>query len=88
MRSYHKDACQSRHAAVDLLRWSMGSEPRYGKAYAAEYEAPKNPAKPPVTAKDVAGAAGWYSRYLSLSAVAAFLRWALAMTERREKRGS
>jgi hypothetical protein len=87
MRSYHHDACQSRHAAADLLRWSMGSEMRYGNEY-CEYQEPPNPAQKPVSARDVAGAAGWYTRYLSLSAVAAFLRWVLSVTEPRKDRDS
>lgn len=80
----HRDLCESRRAASDLLRWSMGGKPRYGKEY-SEYRAPTNPAKPPVSAKSVALAAGWYSRMLSLHALAGFLRWALAVTEPRQK---
>lgn len=79
--------CESRRAASDLLRWSMGGKPRYGKEYVA-YQAPTKPAKPPVSAKSVARAAGWYSRVLSLHALAGFLRWALAVTEPRQKRNT
>ena len=80
----HRDICESRRAASDLLRWSMGGKPRFGKEY-SEYQAPANPAKPPVSAKSLARDAGWYSRMLSLHALAGFLRWALAVTEPRRK---
>lgn len=79
----YRDMCESRRAAADLLRWSMGGEPRDGKEYVT-YEAPANPAKPPVSAKSVGLAAGWYSRTLGLQALAGFLRWALALTEPRK----
>jgi len=81
----HKDLCESRRATSDLLRWSMGGKPRYGKEYVT-YQAPTNPAKPPVSAKSVAQATGLYTRLLSLHALARFLRWALAVTEPRQKR--
>jgi hypothetical protein len=77
--------CQSRRAASDLLRWSMGGKPRYGTEY-ANYRAPANPARPPVTAKSVARATGWYSRVLGVRALAGLLRWALAITEPRQNR--
>lgn len=81
----HRDMCESRRAAADLLRWSMGGKPRYGKDY-VEYEEPKNPAKAPVSAKSIARTAGWYSRVLSLNALASFLRWALRVTEPHQQR--
>jgi hypothetical protein len=77
--------CESRRAASDLLRWSMGGKPRYGKEY-GEYQAPTNPAKPPVSAKSVALATGWHARALGVYALAGFLRWALAVTEPRRRR--
>jgi hypothetical protein len=77
--------CESRRAASELLRWSMGGKPRDGKEYVT-YQEPANPAKPPVSARSVARAAGWYSRVLSLHALAGFLRWALAVTEPRQNR--
>jgi len=86
--------CESRRAASDLLRWSMGGKPRYGKEY-SEYQAPANPAKPPVSARSVARSAGsvarsagWYSRVLGLHALAGFLRWALKVTEPRQDRNA
>lgn len=86
MRRY-QDSCQSRRAAADLLRWSMGSEPRHGKGYGS-YQEPANPAKRPLTAKSVARSAGWYSRILGVNALAGFLRWALSITEPRQDRKS
>ena len=84
---HYRDSCETRRAAADLLRWSMGGKPRYGKEYAT-YQEPANPAKPPVSAKSVAHAASWYSRAFSLQALAGFLRWALAVTEPRDKRNT
>ena len=43
----------TRRAATDLLRWSMGSKPRYGHEF-NDYEPPLNPATPPPTFASVA----------------------------------
>jgi hypothetical protein len=65
----------------------MGRKPRDGKGYVT-YQEPTNPAKPPVSVRSVARAAGWQTRALSLHALAGFLRWALAVTEPRQNRST
>lgn len=84
----YRDSCTSRRATADLLRWSMGSEPRHGDGYTGytEYQAPKNPAKPTRSAKETAAHTGRAIRGMSLWTLAGFLRWALSFGENREQR--
>jgi len=76
----YRDSCSSRRATADLLRWSMGSEPRHGDGYSGycDYQAPKNPAKPPRSARQTIADVGSNTRSISLRTLAGFLRWALS----------
>lgn len=86
----YRDSCTSRRATADLLRWSMGSEPRQGDGFSgyADYKAPKNPAKPSRSVKETVAQTGRAIRGLSLWTLAGFLRWALSFGDDREQRKS
>jgi hypothetical protein len=73
----------TRRAATDLLRWSMGSKPRYGHEF-NDYEPPPNPAVPPPTfASVVADIRVWF-RALAIQSLRAVLIWWLSFDEKRE----
>jgi hypothetical protein len=73
----------TRRAATDPLRWSMGSKPRYGHEF-NDYEPPLNPAVPPPTfASVVADIRTWF-RALAIQSLRAVLIWWLSFDEKRE----
>jgi len=47
----YRDSCTSKHSVANLLRWSTGSQARYGQDY-VEYVTPQAPAKSRRTAFD------------------------------------
>jgi hypothetical protein len=66
-----------RRAATDLLRWSMGSKPRYGHHF-KDYEPPANPATPPPTFASVLGDIRAWFRDLGVRMLRAVLIWWLS----------
>jgi hypothetical protein len=73
----------TRRAATDLLRWSMGSKPRYGHEF-NDYEPPLNPAVPPPTFASVAADIRVWFRALGVGMLRAVLIWWLSFDEKRE----
>ena len=75
----------TRRAASDLLRWSMGGKPRDGREY-VEYKAPSDLAKPPRSLILRLRAALLWPRALGIMALRAVLLWWLSFDEKREQR--
>ena len=76
----------TRRAATDLLRWSMGSKPRYGHEF-NDYEPPSNPAMPPPTLASVAADTRSWFRALGIRMLRAVLIWWLSFDEKLDDDG-
>jgi hypothetical protein len=74
---------KTRRAATDLLRWSMGSKPRYGHEF-KDYEPPPNPATPAPTVASVAADIRAWFRALGIRMLRAILIWWLSFEVKRE----
>jgi hypothetical protein len=72
----------TRRAATDLFRWSMGSKPRYGHEF-KDYDPPLNPATPPPTLASVAADIRAWFRDLGIRMLRAVLIWWLSFEDKR-----
>lgn len=72
----------ARRAATDLLRWSLGSKPRYGHGF-NDYEPPPNPATPPPNLASVAADLRARLRDLGIRMLRAVLIWWLSFDEKK-----